>query len=47
MITTVQEDDLAAWYRIPEAVQSISIEDFELEDDDLLLWHEDVLLEAA
>jgi len=39
MITTVHEDDLAAWYHLPEAVENISICDFELEDDDLLqVW---------
>ena len=36
MINTVHEDDLAAWYQIPEPVSGISIEDFELEEDDLV-----------
>ena len=34
MITTVHEDDLAAWYRISAPVGDISIHDFEVEDDD-------------
>ena len=33
MINTVHEDDLAVWYRLPEAGQ-ISISDFELDDED-------------
>ena len=37
MINTVHEDDLAAWHRIPEPVGEISISDFELEDDDVVL----------
>jgi hypothetical protein len=37
MINPVHEDDLAAWYQIPEPVGEISISDFELEDDDVLL----------
>jgi hypothetical protein len=37
MINTVQEDDLAAWYQIAEPVEDISIDDFDLEEDALLL----------
>jgi hypothetical protein len=37
MIDTVEEDDLAAWYRITQPVEDISIRDFELEDEDVLL----------
>ena len=37
MINTVHEDDLAAWYRIPQPVGEISISDFELEDDDFVV----------
>jgi hypothetical protein len=36
MINTVHEDDLAAWYRLPEPIGEISISDFELDDDDFL-----------
>jgi hypothetical protein len=36
MICTVHEDDLAAWYRLPEPVGEISIGDFELDEDDFL-----------
>lgn len=35
MVTTVHEDDLAAWYRTPEPGGNISIRDFELDDDEL------------
>jgi len=39
MITTVHEDDLEAWYCLAELEpgQDISIADFELEDEDLLV----------
>ncbi|MBV9264528.1 MAG: hypothetical protein JO061_00020 [Acidobacteriaceae bacterium] len=35
MINTVHEDDLAAWYRVPDPIGEISIHDFDLDDDDL------------
>ncbi|MBV9158757.1 MAG: hypothetical protein JO097_21030, partial [Acidobacteriaceae bacterium] len=41
MITTVDKDDLAAWYRFAEPVGNISIHDFEFDDDDFSL--EDLL----
>jgi hypothetical protein len=39
MIKTVHEDDLEAWYRLTELEpgRHISIADFELEDEDLLV----------
>ena len=47
MITTLQEDDLAAWYRIAEPVINISIRAFELEDHNRSLKQDDLLAEAA
>lgn len=33
MINTLEEDDLRAWYRKPDRVPELSIQDFELDDD--------------
>ena len=33
MITTVHEDDLLVWYRVPEPTTNISIDDFDLDED--------------
>ena len=33
MSTTVHEDDLRVWYRIPEPITNISMRDFDLDED--------------